>query len=131
MGAIGTQLSYWPPNLCSLSGRYNNPTPTRLLAPIDCQFHTDRFRQPIYPGEPVRKSYSYSAPCPRQIVLKLQHRKVNKAKRIKDTENKPLRPHYLGVTRTPYHNEFCYSDPHTSESKDQIGIMAVAVYTCC
>ncbi len=32
----GTNLSYCPANLCSLTGQYDNPTPTRFLASIDC-----------------------------------------------------------------------------------------------
>ncbi len=33
---IGTELSSLPARLYSLAGRYDNPIPTRFLAPIDC-----------------------------------------------------------------------------------------------
>ncbi len=39
MGAknrVGTELSDRPASLYSLAGRYDNPFPTRFLAPIDC-----------------------------------------------------------------------------------------------
>jgi hypothetical protein len=39
MGArnpVGNELTYLPASQCSLVGRYDNPSPTRFLAPIDC-----------------------------------------------------------------------------------------------
>ncbi len=31
-----SELSYWPTNLCSLAGRYDNTVNPLFLAPIDC-----------------------------------------------------------------------------------------------
>ncbi len=46
---VGTELSSRPARLCSLAGRYDNPIPTRFLAPIDC------YKIPAQDSLPVSK----------------------------------------------------------------------------
>ncbi len=70
MGArnrAGTELSSRPARLCSLAGRYDNPIPTRFLAPIDCYKIPARYSLPVS-KELVDKNHAAEEPASRACL---------------------------------------------------------------